>query len=336
MVPCRVRFTVTAILDTVSDATWGTSREGPWVLVDASGSVCAGRARSRRHAVSGPRRSMNATTSSTPCRVLRLVITHGRRCASGRVRAVSAAITTRLAPTWGARSILLVTRSHLGDAGAAFAGDFLAGSDVDHADRQVGQLGAEGGGQVVAATLDEHDVGVGELAQHAVDGLQVDGAVLPDGGVWAAASFYTQDAFGRQRAAGGEQALVLLGADVVDDGDEVPAVAHGLAQHLQQRSFAGADRPADADAQRGQPFGAARDAVQGGSGGYEGAFMSGRGANTGFRGDWTARPARGCRPAGPAGRRRGCGGRRRRRRQVSAGRAGAGCAGRRPGPGERL
>ena len=150
-----------------------------------------------------------------------------------------------------------------GDAGAALAGDFFASGHVDDVDGEVAQLGAEGGGQVVAAAFHKHDVCVGELAQHAVDGFEVDGAILADGRVGAAAGFHAQDALGGQGTADGEQALVFLGVDVVGDGDEVVVIAHGLAQHLQQRGFAGADGAADAHAQRGQVFGAVGDVVQG-------------------------------------------------------------------------
>src|SRR5690606_31754666 len=105
----------------------------------------------------------------------------------------------------------------------------LARGDVDDVDGEVAQFGAEGGGQVVAAAFHKHDVGVGELAQHAVDGFEVDGAVFADGGVGAAAGFYTQDALGGQGAADGQQALVFLGVDVVGDGDEVVVISHGFA-----------------------------------------------------------------------------------------------------------
>jgi hypothetical protein len=97
-------------------------------------------------------------------------------------------------------------------------------------------------------------------AQHAVDRLQVDRRVLADGGVRAAAGLHAHDALGRPARRHGQQALVFLGVDVVGD-DEVPALAHGLAQHLHQRGLAGADRAADAHAQRRQGLGAAGDAV---------------------------------------------------------------------------
>ena len=154
----------------------------------------------------------------------------------------------------------------LGDAGAALAGDFFARCHVDDVDGEVRELGAEGGGQVVAAAFHKHDVGVGKLAQHAVDGLQIDGAVFADGGVGAAAGFHAQDALRRKRAAHGEQALVFLGVDVVGDGDEVVVIAHGLAQHLQQRGLARAHGAANANAQWGQVLGAVGDVVQCGHG----------------------------------------------------------------------
>ena len=43
-----------------------------------------------------------------------------------------------------------------GDAGAAFARDFVAGGDVDHVDRQIGEFGREGRGEVIAVRLDQH------------------------------------------------------------------------------------------------------------------------------------------------------------------------------------
>src|SRR5574343_788463 len=149
----------------------------------------------------------------------------------------------------------------LGDAGAAFARDFFACGHVDHVDRQVRQLGAEGGGQVVAAAFDEHDVGIREFLQHAVDRFKVDRRVLADGRVRAAAGLHAHDALGGQRTADGQQALVFLGVDVVGDGDQVPLLAHLLAQHLQQGGLARADRPANAHAQGRQFFSAVWDVV---------------------------------------------------------------------------
>ena len=54
-----------------------------------------------------------------------------------------------------------------GNDGAAFAGDFVAGGNVDDVDGEVGQLRAEGGGQVVAAAFDEDELQVGEAIRQA-------------------------------------------------------------------------------------------------------------------------------------------------------------------------
>src|SRR6516164_4362841 len=52
-------------------------------------------------------RRIHVTTSPRPTPLLRFVNTNGR---SPRISLASRAITSRLAPTWGARSILLITR----------------------------------------------------------------------------------------------------------------------------------------------------------------------------------------------------------------------------------
>ena len=54
-----------------------------------------------------PFSSMKRTISSTPCPVRRLLNTNGR---APRMRLASRSITSSEAPTWGARSILLITR----------------------------------------------------------------------------------------------------------------------------------------------------------------------------------------------------------------------------------
>ena len=59
-----------------------------------------------------------------------------------------------------------------------------------------------------------------------------------------------------------EQALVLLGVDVVGDGNQVVLFAHGLAQHFEQSGFSGAYGAANAHPKRGQVLGAVGDMVQ--------------------------------------------------------------------------
>ena len=66
----------------------------------------------------------------------------------------------------------------------------------------------------------------------------------------AAAGFHTDDAFRRQRARFGEDALIFFGIDVVSDHRQLPGITHRFAQRFQQSGFTGADRAADADAQR--------------------------------------------------------------------------------------
>ena len=78
----------------------------------------------------------------------------------------------------------------------------------------------------------------------------------------AAAGLHTHDALGLQRAGHREQALVFLGVDVVGDDEQVPALTHRLAQHLDERRLARADGPADAHAQRRKFLGAAGDRMQ--------------------------------------------------------------------------
>ena len=66
----------------------------------------------------------------------------------------------------------------------------------------------------------------------------------------AAAGFHTDDAFRRQRARFGEDALIFFGIDVVSDHRQLPGIAHRFTQRFQQGRFPGTDRAADADAQR--------------------------------------------------------------------------------------
>ena len=150
------------------------------------------------------------------------------------------------------REVGLVDDQQVGlrDAGAALARDLLAAGDVDHVEREVRQLGAEGRGEVVAARLDEDHVEVGEALLHALDRLEVDRRVLADRGVRASAGLDAHDALGRQRLGRDEQALVFLGVDVVRHDRELVALAQPLAEHLDERGLAGADGAADADAER--------------------------------------------------------------------------------------
>jgi len=137
----------------------------------------------------------------------------------------------------------------LGDAGAAFAGDFVAGGDVDHVEGEVGQFRAEGGGKVVAAGFHQHQFQVRVAALQVVDGRQVHGGVFTDCRVRAAAGFHAEDAVGIQGFVAQEEVGVFPGVDVVGDYGDVVVVPEGFAQLAQQRGFTGADGAADAYSQ---------------------------------------------------------------------------------------
>ena len=133
--------------------------------------------------------------------------------------------------------------------GPALARDLLAGGHVDHVDREIGQLGREGGGEIVAARFDEHDLELGPLAHDVGHGREVDRGILADRGVRAAAGLDADDALGLERPGAGQELGVFLGVDVVGDDGDVVVAAHLLAQPLDQRGLARPDRAADTDAQ---------------------------------------------------------------------------------------
>jgi len=66
----------------------------------------------------------------------------------------------------------------------------------------------------------------------------------------AAAGLDAHAALGRQGARPDQNARVLLGVDVVGDGGDVERVVETLAELLNERRLARADRPADADPER--------------------------------------------------------------------------------------
>lgn len=82
------------------------------------------------------------------------------------------------------------------------------------------------------------------------DGFQVGGDVVADRGVGAGAGFDGGDALGRQDGFAPQVFGVLAGVDVVGDDGDGPAVAQGAAERGDGRGLAGADRAAQADAQR--------------------------------------------------------------------------------------
>src|SRR3954469_22541282 len=71
----------------------------------------------------------------------------------------------------------------LGDARPALTRNLVAGRHIDDVQREVGKLGAEGGGQVVAARFDQNQVEAREAPVQALHRLEVDGSVFADRGM---------------------------------------------------------------------------------------------------------------------------------------------------------
>lgn len=134
----------------------------------------------------------------------------------------------------------------LGEAGSALAGDLVAPGDVDDLDGVIGEFAAVAGGEVVATGFDEEEVGV-ELALEFLEGEEVGGDVVADGGVGATTGLDGADAFGGKGAMADEELAVLAGEDVVGDGGEVHAFAESAAEFEHEGGLAGTDGAADAD-----------------------------------------------------------------------------------------
>ena len=80
-----------------------------------------------------------------------------------------------------------------------------------------------------------------------VERLEIQRGVLANGRVRAAAGLHADDAIGRQRLTAHEELHVLFREDVVGDHAQAVAVAHRLAQAVDQRRFSRADGSADPD-----------------------------------------------------------------------------------------
>jgi hypothetical protein len=81
------------------------------------------------------------------------------------------------------------------DTRPALPGNLITARNVDHVDDEIGQLTRVVRGEVVAARLDEEEVGF-ELALQGLQGEEVGADVFADGGVGAAACFDGADAGG--------------------------------------------------------------------------------------------------------------------------------------------
>ncbi|CPU62701.1 Uncharacterised protein [Mycobacteroides abscessus] len=137
-----------------------------------------------------------------------------------------------------------------GDPRPALARDVAAPGDVEHEDLRVDERGREGGGEVVAAGLDEHDVERREVLLEVLDGEEVGGDVVADRGVRARAGLDRADALGVEHARGAQEPRVLVRVDVVGDDPEAQHLGQLAAQERDERALAGADGAGDAEAQR--------------------------------------------------------------------------------------
>ena len=169
---------------------------------------------------------------------------------SPRIVFESRAMTSRLGADVR-REIDLVDDQQVrpGDAGAALARNLVAARDVDDVDRRVDQLGAEAGGEVVAAALEKHEIEVGmaraSISSSASKFIDASSriAVCGQPPVWT-----PMMRSAGERLAADQKLHVLAREDVVGDHAEPVVRRASLAQRVDQRRLAGADRPADPDA----------------------------------------------------------------------------------------
>ena len=168
------------------------------------------------------------------------------------------------------REIALVDDQEIGarDRRPALARDLLALADRDHIERQVGEVGREGGGEIVAAGFDEDDVEIRKFAVELGDRLQIDRGVLADRGVRAAAGLDADDAVLGQRLQPRQHHGVFLGVDVVGDDGDGEFVAQRLAELF--------GRASSCPSRRGRRC--RREGVR-----FFAMIMSGTASNIGFR-----------------------------------------------------
>ena len=96
----------------------------------------------------------------------------------------------------------MMSRSERVMPGPALARNLVARGDVDHVERQVRQLRAEGRGQVVAAALDDDQVEAGKVAASSASmAAEVHRRIFADRRVRAAAGLDADDALGARAPA---------------------------------------------------------------------------------------------------------------------------------------
>src|SRR6266576_4392066 len=137
-----------------------------------------------------------------------------------------------------------------GDAGAALRGDLVAGGDVDHVDREIGEFGRECSCEIVAAGFDQHQIEIGKFRAHVGDRGEIHRGVLADRGMRTAAGLNSGDAIRRQRPRAHQEFGIPFGVDVVGDRGDVVPLPQGRAEQIYERGFARSDGTTDADAKR--------------------------------------------------------------------------------------
>src|ERR1041384_2536569 len=131
------------------------------------------------------------------------------------------------------------------DARPALARNLVAAGHVDDVNGGIDELRAEAGGEVVAAALEQNQIEARMPRRHLLDRIEVHRRVFTNRRVRAAARLDADDAVGRERLAAHEELHVFPGEDVVGDDAQAIAIAHRLAERVDQRRLARPHRPAD-------------------------------------------------------------------------------------------
>ena len=147
---------------------------------------------------------------------------------------------------WGEVGLIDDEQVALGEAGAAFAGDFVAASHVDHLDRVIGEFAAEAGSEVVASRFEEKHLGLVKTLK-VLERLEVGGNVLADRCVRAPPGFDSADAVSGKGLVLDQEFAVFAGEDVIRYGRHAESVPESEAELKHEGGLAGADGSADTD-----------------------------------------------------------------------------------------
>src|ERR1700674_5755720 len=153
------------------------------------------------------------------------------------------------------REVNFVDHQEVGEdqARAPFARYLVASRDVDDIEVEVDQLRAESQRQVVAAALDEREIGQWKAGVKLGQRRQVHRRILANGSVRARTGLNADHTILFDHAAqhAFDVHLVFAGEDVVGHHDHGSSARHQQRHHpLDQGGLARADRPADAHANR--------------------------------------------------------------------------------------